>query len=150
MSTKTLADAMNRILADTYVVLMQTQDAHWNTTGSNFYAIHQITQEQYEDMFEAIDLLAERIRAKGHPAPSGMAVYTKLTSVDPADLSMLNCTAVIQHLIDANQRLCKSLAEGFQVCEQEKDHVTGEMINDRLAQHEKFIWLLNAIISGAD
>ncbi len=150
MNTKTLVDTLNKIVADTYVVLMQTQDAHWNATGSNFYAIHKMTQEQYEDMFEAIDLFAERIRAKGHPAPSGMATYTKLASVKHADLSMLNCTATIQHLIDANQGLCKTLAEGFQACEQEGDQVTGDMINDRLAQHEKFIWLLNATISGSD
>ena len=79
MSTKTLIEHMNIMLADTYVVLMKTQNVHWNYVGSNFYGMHKMTEEQYLDMFEAVDKIAERIRAKGHNAPSGLSEYTSLS-----------------------------------------------------------------------
>ena len=66
---KRLADSLAKIVADTYVLLVKTQGYHWNVVGPLFVSLHKLTEEQYEDLFEAADELAERIRALGHPAP---------------------------------------------------------------------------------
>ena len=150
MATKTLIEHMNISLADTYVVLMKTQDVHWNYTVSNFYGMHKMTQAQYEDMFEGIDEMAERIRAKGHPAPSGMSVYHQLTTVAHDQVTLLNTAATCQHLIDANQALCKTLAKTVHLAEKERDTATADMWTMRITQQESFIWMLNATISGSD
>ena len=151
MSTKTLIEHMNIMLADTYVVLMKTQNVHWNYVGSNFYGMHKMTEEQYLDMFEAVDKIAERIRAKGHNAPSGLSEYTSLSSIPSSeDTTLLNGNAMCQHLIDANQALCKVLYETHEIAEHEKDTATADLIDERITQHESFIWMLSASISGTD
>ena len=81
MTSKALIEHMNISLADSYVVLLRTQDVHWNFLGNNFYGMHKMTMEQYEDIVEGVDEIAERIRAKGHPAPSGLAKYLELTRI---------------------------------------------------------------------
>ena len=150
MSKNTLFHQLEIVLADTYVVLMQTQNVHWNFTGNTFYGMHQMTESQYVDMVEAIDLLAERIRAIGHTAPSGLPAYSNLTTIEAHDVTMLNTKATCQHLIDCNQKLCKSLKLAIQSAITEKDPATEDMIIERLQAHEKFIWMLTATISGTD
>ena len=150
MTKNTLFHQLEIVLADTYVVLMQTQNVHWNFTGKTFYGMHQMTESQYVDMVEAIDLLAERIRAIGHTAPSGLTAYSNLTTIEAHDVTMLNIKATCQHLIDCNQSLCKSLKLAIQAALTEEDPATEDMIIERLQAHEKFIWMLTATISGTD
>jgi starvation-inducible DNA-binding protein len=151
VTSKALIEHMNISLADSYVVLLRTQDVHWNFLGNNFYGMHKMTMEQYEDIVEGVDEIAERIRAKGHPAPSGLAKYLELTRIKISeDSTSLNGHGMCQHLIDANQVLCKTFYETVKLAEQDGDTATADLITERITQHEKFVWMLTATISGAD
>ena len=150
MTDTTLIEQLNIMLANTYTVLMQTQSVHWNVVGSNFYGIHKMTEAQYEEMFMAIDQIAERIRAKGHHAVSGMKAYSDLSLIKDLDDTMLNGDSMCQHLIDANKKLCEHLQATFALAEKEKDTATADFINDRILKHEEHIWMLSATISGVD
>ncbi|MEC8881928.1 MAG: DNA starvation/stationary phase protection protein [Pseudomonadota bacterium] len=150
MTDMTLTEQLNVILANTYTVLMQTQSVHWNIVGSNFYGIHKMTESQYEDMFSAIDQIAERIRAKGYHATSGMKAYSSLSLIEELDDTMLNGDSMCQHLIDANKKLCEHLKLTYEQAEKEKDTATADFINDRILKHEEHIWMLSATISGVD
>lgn len=150
MSQKTLFNQLEVVLADTYVVLMMTQNVHWNFTGTTFYGIHQMTESQYDDMAKAVDDLAERIRAIGYNAPSGLATYSRLTTIEAHEVSMLNTKATCQQLIDCNKKLCKSLKLAIKAAIEEEDAATEDMIIERVQAHEKFIWMLTATISGTD
>jgi starvation-inducible DNA-binding protein len=151
VTSKALIEHMNISLADSYVVLLRTRDVHWNFLGNNFYGMHKMTMEQYEDIVEGVDEIAERIRAKGHPAPSGLAKYLELTRIKISeDSTSLNGHGMCQHLIDANQVLCKTFYETVKLAEQDGDTATADLITERITQHEKFVWMLTATISGAD
>jgi starvation-inducible DNA-binding protein len=78
---KKLAASLSRALAETYVLYLKTQGFHWNVVGPLFYGMHKLTEAQYEDLAEAVDALAERIRALGHPAPATFAEFLKLSKI---------------------------------------------------------------------
>ena len=150
MTGMTLTEQLNVVLANTYTVLMQTQSVHWNIVGSNFYGMHKMTEAQYEEMFRAIDQIAERIRAKGYHATSGMKSYSTLSLIRELDDTMLNGDSMCQHLIDANKKLCEHLKSTYALAEKEKDSATADFINDRILKHEEYVWMLSATISGVD
>ena len=139
---------LNALLANMYALLIQTQSVHWNFLGTNFFSIHKMTQSQYEDIFDAIDKIAERIRAKGHHVTTGISEYAKQTVIKEQDDTMLNADAMCQHLIDANKKVCELLVKGHALAEKEKDFATADMLNQRLLAHEGFIWMLSATICG--
>ena len=148
MTTKALIEHMNIALADSYVVLLRTQDVHWNYTGGNFYGMHKMTESQYEDTAGGIDQIAERIRAKGHPAPSGLSQFLALTRIKlNEDSTTMNGHGMCQNLIDANHILCKTLKETIELAEKEGDTATADLITERVTQHELFIWMLTATIA---
>ena len=149
MNEKTRVEKLNVVLADTYAVFMLTQNIHWNIVGSNFYGVHKMTQVHYEEIADAIDIIAERIRALGHPAPSGFNVYTALTTVPSVDTTMLSNHAVCLHLIDAHQQVCQSLKKVITTADAENDSATSDLMIERLQAHEKYIWMLTATISGS-
>ena len=148
MTETVLVEELGIALANTYMVLMQTQSVHWNLAGSNFYGMHKMTEAQYEDMFEAVDDIAERIRAKGHHVISGMRAYADLSGIAELDDTMLNGDSMCQHLIDANKLLCQHMKETQVLADKEGDSATADFINDRILKHEQFIWMLSATIGG--
>lgn len=150
MVEQNLIEKLNTVLADTYVTLMLTQNVHWNIVGTGFHGIHKMTEAQYEEMFTAVDGIAERIRALGYPAPSGLDEYAKLTTIKTTDTTMLNTISACQHLIDANQQLSQSLRAAVDLAEADNDHATADLMISRVQQHDKYIWMLTATVTGAD
>lgn len=148
MTEKKLAEHLSVVLADTYVTMLQTQCVHWNIEGTDFFSIHNMTQKQYEDMFEAIDDIAERIRAIGYPAPCGLKVYQALATVQEFDTAMLSTKTACQHLADSHQQLRLSLQKALEVAEQLQDAGTADLVTDRLREHDKIVWMLNATVAG--
>ena len=148
MTDKTLVEHLGVVLADTYVTMLQTQCVHWNIEGSDFFSIHNMTQKQYEEMFEAIDEIAERIRALGFPAPCGIKTYQALATVKEFEATMLSTKTACQHLLDSHQQLRLSLDKALTEAEKLQDVATADLITDRIIAHEKVIWMLNATASG--
>lgn len=143
---KALSDELSIALADTYVLYGLTQHVHWNATGPIFYSLHKLTEGQYEDLAEAIDELAERIRAVGFFAPGGlhkMLAMTRMSVVPEAH----DTDDMIRLLISANETCAKSLREAVSRAEEADDVKTADLLTERIGQHEENVWMLRASLS---
>lgn len=138
-----MANTLKGILADTYTLSLTTQAAHWNVTGANFYSLHALFEEQYKNMAEATDEIAERIRALGVYAPGSYPEFTHLTQVNQEIIST-DTEAMLNRLIEDNQVLVKRLSQAIEEGEKFNDEATVDMLIERVQIHDKNIWMLNS------
>ncbi len=143
---KAVAKALAPALADTYVLLIKTHAYHWNVVGPEFYSIHKLTEEQYEDMFAAADELAERIRALGELTPMNFAAMSKLAKLDEAK-SAGSARDMVEDLATDHEQLAQRLHAVIEAAEDEKDYVTADLATARSAFHEQAVWMLRAILA---
>lgn len=143
---KIVATAMGPVLADSYQLFIKTQGVHWNVSGPNFYGLHQLTQSQYEDLYAAVDVLAERIRALGQPAPASYTRYGEMSRIKDED-SDGSPDDQVRVLIRDNGILCETLRTALEIAEDHDDVVTADLLTSRLAQHEQNGWMLQMIVS---
>lgn len=137
-----------RVLADTYTLLVKTHVYHWNVVGPLFIPVHELTEEHYKDLFEAVDVIAERIRALGHRAPLSLTELLQKTALEE---ETTNRTAedMVGQLIEDHERLVKRLRNAGISADEVDDLVTTDMLTERLAFHEKAIWMLRATVGEA-
>lgn len=142
---KMIAEMLSDITVQTYRTLLRSQVVHWNVVGPMFQPIHELTERHYNDLFAAIDLLAERIRALGFPVPTGKAAVglDKALSLG----SRMTAQSMVEELIGDHEQLARLLREGAGQAEEVDDFVSHDLMADRLAFHEKAIWMLNAIVA---
>jgi starvation-inducible DNA-binding protein len=143
---KELADELSTALADTYVLYGLTQHVHWNVTGPMFYGLHKLTEEQYEDQAEAIDELAERIRAIGFASPGGlhqMVAMTRMKEIPEAH----EAKDMLRLLISGNEACAKSLRKAVSRAEDCDDVKTADLLTERIGQHEENTWMLRSILA---
>ena len=143
---KRLVNGLSGLLADTLVLQIKTQAYHWNVVGPLFVSIHELTERQYENLFEAADEIAERIRALGYPAPSSINDMIPLTGVRE-DTGNPTAEAMIANLVRDHEIVVQRLRTATEVAEELHDQVTADMLTARMAFHEQAIWMLRAIIS---
>ncbi len=140
-----LSELLGRVLASTYVLYHKTHAFHWNVTGPLFHSVHQLTEEQYKDLAEAVDDIAERIRAIGFPAPIGLSRYTKESCV--TDTSEFPDTGTMIHeLARDHQLVANQIREVVSEAEKTGDLYTADLLTSRIGVHEKAAWMLNALI----
>lgn len=144
---KRLAGNLTGILADTYLLLVKTQGYHWNVVGPLFVSLHRLTEEQYRNLFEAVDDLAERIRALGHPAPSSITEMIALTEI-AEDTGNASAEEMVANLVGDHERIVRRLREATIMAEEHHDVVTAGMLTDRMKFHEQAVWMLRAVIAG--
>ena len=143
MSNKPVINALRRALADTYALQVKAQNYHWNVTGPDFYGLHKLFEEQYDDAAGAVDELAERIRALGDKAPGSFKAFQQLTGVsDPVDGA--GPETMIADLQASHETVSKELGEGIQAAEQAEDPVTADLFTERRAAHDKHAWMLRS------
>ncbi|NJR20543.1 MAG: DNA starvation/stationary phase protection protein [Hyphomonadaceae bacterium] len=141
--TKTLADALSNALADSFTLYLKTLGVHWNIVGPNFYGIHKLTQDQYEDLDAAIDVIAERIRALGHLAPAAFGDFEN-RSVIESKTTLSDARSMVQTLVADNEALAKRFREAVKVAEEGDDVVTADLLTERIGRHEHNAWMLRA------
>lgn len=149
LSDKAYADvakALGHVLADSYQLFIKTQGVHWNVAGASFYGLHKLTEHQYEDLYAAVDLIAERIRALGHKAPASYTTYGKLSRITDED-GTLDAGQQVAMLMRDNGHVCASLREALSVAERHEDIVTADLLTQRLGEHEKSVWMLRMQIA---
>lgn len=137
--------ALKIVLANNYVLYLKTQNYHWNIEGANFFSLHNLLEEQYTDYAEAIDDLAERIRALGEYAPGSFAEFNELANVKGTPVRGKDL-AMITDLAANNQLMIESLQKLQQISADNGDPVTEDMAIGRLQIHQKHQWMLKAII----
>ncbi|MBV7394229.1 Dps family protein [Mameliella sediminis] len=143
-NTESLAHALADVLADTYRLLFKTHAIHWNVEGPLFYSVHNLTEAQYKDLFEAADDLAERIRALGHLAPARLEEITDRSRVH--DVSKDATTAgMIEQLASDHEKLAHRLHALIELAGTHKDPVTEDLATARSAFHEKAAWMLRSL-----
>ena len=141
---RSIGEKLGVVLADSYQLLIKTQGVHWNVAGPAFYSIHKLTQEHYENLFEAIDDTAERIRALGQKAPASYTRFGQLSAIKDRDEPQ-TAGQMIEMLVADHETVARSLRDTLEEAEEKRDHVTSDMLVARLAWHEKAIWMLRAL-----
>ncbi len=140
---KGLAELLEKALADTYVLYAKTQGVHWNVIGPMFYGVHKLTEEQYRDMAESIDEIAERIRALGYLAPTKLSHLVQIADVQ--EVSDVNSALMVEMLAKDHQRVATSLREAVQEADTLDDVFTADLLTARIGKHEQYAWMLRAL-----
>ena len=143
---KAAARALGPVLADSYLLFIKTQGVHWNMSGANFYGLHKLTEKQYQELYEAVDVLAERIRALGQPAPASYTSYGEMSRIKDEE-SDGSPEHQVRGLIRDNGILCETLRTALKIAEDHDDVVTVDMLTARLGQHEQNGWMLQMVVS---
>ncbi|MEO8242326.1 MAG: DNA starvation/stationary phase protection protein [bacterium] len=142
MVAKSLSDA----LSSTYSLLIRTHVYHWNVTGPTFYGLHHLMDEQYNDLFIATDVMAERIRSLGQLAPLNLSnLMAKDGKAGPSP--SLPAEEMVADLIEHHEVLAKTLHTLIDLAQEHKDPVTADLATKRSAFHEQAVWMLRATLS---
>jgi starvation-inducible DNA-binding protein len=140
-----LAGAVGKALAETYVLYTKTQSVHWNVVGPMFYTLHKLTEEQYEDLAEAIDELAERIRALDAPAPGSFGEFLELSDIREMREKQTAEQAVMMLCAD-HETAARTFRDATRKATDCEDVVTADLLTERMAVHEKAAWMLRALV----
>ena len=131
------------LMADTYALYLKTQNYHWHVTGPQFKGLHQLFEEQYLELAEAADEVAERIRALGHKAPATFKEFETLKRIKDGD-SSLNSNQMLADLASDHDTLVKDLNQAMVLVHENNDEGTANLLSNRIEAHEKSRWMLNA------
>ncbi len=145
---QSVANLLNILLADEFVLYVKTRNAHWNVTGSGFSELHLFFQSQYEQLDEVIDEVAERVRMIGHFAAASLGDYTGLTNLteDKADFSKQE--TLVRGLLDDHETIIRLLrADIVRTAEEYRDLGTSDFLTGLMERHEKMAWMLRAYLS---
>jgi starvation-inducible DNA-binding protein len=142
-----IAAGLSRLLADTYTLYLKTHNFHWNVTGPMFQTLHLMFETQYTELSLAVDLIAERIRALGYPAPGTYREYSQLTSIaEPTGVP--KATEMIEQLVAGQEAVCRTARSLFAIVDAANDEPTADLLTQRLQLHEKTAWMLRSLLDG--
>jgi starvation-inducible DNA-binding protein len=142
--SKTMAESLGRVLANTYTLYLKTHNYHWNVTGPQFASLHTMFETQYTELAAAVDTIAERIRALGHVAPGSYAAFGRLSEVKEAPDSPPEAMQMIRDLAADNEALIKLAEKANEVADENNDVASGDMMIERMQVHSKTAWMLRA------
>jgi starvation-inducible DNA-binding protein len=142
---KAIADGLSRLLADTYTLYLKTHNYHWNVTGPMFNTLHLMFEQQYNELALAVDLVAERIRALGVPAPGTYSEYARLSSIKEVD-GVPSAEAMIADLVKGQETVARTARAVFTTAENANDQPTADLLTQRLQVHEKNAWMLRSLL----
>lgn len=140
-----IALGLSRMLADTYLTYLKTHNFHWNVEGPMFQTLHVMFMEQYTEAWNAIDLVAERIRALGHYAPGTYKEYLKLGSVKETE-GVPKAEQMVKLLIQAQESVVRTARSVLPIAEQANDQPTLDLLTQRMQIHEKNAWMLRSLL----
>ena len=140
-----IAQGLSRLLADSYTLYLMTHNFHWNVTGPMFNTLHLMFMGQYTEQWNALDLIAERIRALGFPAPGTYKEFVELASVKEVG-GVPKATDMIKLLVAAQEATARTARSLFPVVEKANDQPTMDLLTQRLEVHEKTAWMLRSLL----
>jgi starvation-inducible DNA-binding protein len=140
-----IAEGLSRLLADSYTLYLMTHNFHWNVKGPMFNTLHVMFMQQYTEQWNALDLIAERIRALDFPAPGTYKAFVKLASIKEVD-GVPKAQEMIQLLVDAQETTARTARSLFPVVDKANDQPTMDLLTQRLDIHEKTAWMLRSLL----
>ncbi|MDP9065453.1 MAG: DNA starvation/stationary phase protection protein [Pseudomonadota bacterium] len=141
-----IADGLSRLLADTYTLYLTTHNFHWNVTGPHFNTLHTMFMGQYTELWNAVDPIAERIRALDHWAPGSYAQFGSLASVADAPSAPPKAMDMVQTLVAGHEAVARTAREIFEIADKANDQPTADLLTQRLDIHEKTAWMLRSLL----
>ena len=140
-----IAEGLSGLLADSYTLYLMTHNFHWNVKGPMFNTLHQMFMTQYTEQWGALDLIAERIRALGYPAPGTYKEFVKLATIKEID-GVPPALEMVSHLVAAQEATARTARRLFPLLEKANDQPTADLITQRLDLHEKTAWMLRSLL----
>ncbi|MGQ5523317.1 Dps family protein [Chitinimonas sp. PSY-7] len=140
-----IADGLSRLLADTYTLYLQTHNFHWNVTGPMFNSLHLMFENQYTELALGVDLIAERIRALGFPAPGTYSAFSKLSSVTEIE-GVPPAKEMITILLKGQETVVRTTRQLLPLVGEVDDESTADLLTQRLQVHEKTAWMLRSLL----
>ena len=142
---KRIAQGLSTLLADSYTLYLMTHNFHWNVTGPDFNSLHLMFMTQYTEQWNALDIIAERIRALGHPAPGTYKDFVELASIKEVE-GVPRAKDMVRHLVAAQEATARTARKLFPLVEAANDQPTADMLTQRLDVHEKTAWMLRSLL----
>lgn len=142
---KAIAKGLSALLADSYSLYLMTHNFHWNVKGPMFNTLHTMFMAQYTEQWAALDLIAERIRALGEPAPGTYQEFAKLTSIKEVE-GVPKAMDMVKHLVKAQEATSKTARKLFPLVEKANDQPTADLLTQRQDVHEKTAWMLRSLL----
>ncbi len=142
---KEIADGLSHVLADTYTLYLKTHNFHWNVTGPMFQTLHLMFETHYNELALAVDLVAERIRALGFPAPGTYRQFVELSSIKEED-SIPKAQDMIRLLVTGHETVARTARQVFKSAESASDQPTCDLLTQRMQVHEKTAWMLRSLL----
>jgi starvation-inducible DNA-binding protein len=141
-----VAQALSRLLADEYTLYLKTHNFHWNVTGPMFNTLHLMFEQHYNEAALAVDLIAERIRALGHPAPGTYREYGELSSIRE-ERGVPNAMEMVRLLVKGHEACARTARTAFPIAEGAGDPPTCDLLTQRMQLHEKTSWMLRSLLA---
>lgn len=140
-----IAEGLSRLLADTYSLYLKTHNFHWNVTGPMFQTLHLMFEAQYTELATAVDLIAERIRALGFPAPGTYSEFARLSSI-PESSGVPKAEDMIRELVEGQEAVVRTARSVFPTVDHVNDEPTADLLTQRMQVHEKTAWMLRSLL----
>src|ERR687894_1247492 len=141
-----IAEGLSRLLADTYTLYLKTHNFHWNVTGPMFQTLHLMFEQEYNELALAVDLIAERIRALGFPAPATYAEFLRLSSIKEQE-GVPQAQEMIRLLVEGQESCVRTARGVFKTAEAANDQPTADLLTERMQVHEKTAWMLRSLLA---
>lgn len=141
-----VADELKHFLADTYALYLKTQNFHWNVKSPNFYSLHKMFEEQYQELAEAVDEIAERIRMLGCHTPASFSQFAHLTSIKEEKIE-ITAEEMLDKLFRDHEMMSQNALEMIPKAQKAHDEATADLLIKRTAAHDKTAWMLKSSIS---
>lgn len=136
---------LKKVVANSFALSLKLQNYHWNVEGKNFKSLHELFEEQYNELSDAIDDLAERLRALGSKVEASFSVFSNLSDLSEGDHNS-DSAKMVQDLITDHDSLSKMLNEGIKISQDEGDEATADMLIARIQAHDKASWMLRSTV----
>jgi starvation-inducible DNA-binding protein len=140
-----VAEGLSRFLADSVTLYMMTHNFHWNVKGPMFNTLHLMFMDQYTEQWNALDMIAERIRALDFPAPGTYAEFSRLASIKEV-AGVPKAGEMVALLVAAQEATARTARKLFPVVEKANDQPTLDLLTQRLEIHEKTAWMLRSLL----
>lgn len=144
---KLIAEGLSKLLADSYTLYLKTHNYHWNVTGPMFQSLHLMFEGHYTELAMAVDVIAERIRSLGFPAPGSYAAFSKLSSIEEVE-GLPSAEEMVADLVAGHEAVIRTGRALFPVVEEAHDEATADLVTQRLQLHEKTAWMLRSILAN--
>ena len=142
-----IAEGLSKLLADNFALYLKTHNFHWNVTGPMFQTLHVMFEAQYNELWIALDAIAERIRALGFPAPGTTSQLERLASI-PETEGVPDAKQMIRLLVEGHEAVARTARKLFPAVERASDEPTADLLTQRLQVHEKTAWMLRSLLEA--